>query len=526
MSGSVVGVDFGTSGVRVVVVDTASGEQKGVSGAGFPRWESGEFCDPGRQVYRQHPRELIDAFRAAVTDALSQISLEERGSVRALSVDTTGSSPTAIGPDGRPLALTTEFAANPEAMVILWKDHSSEAEALELEKALGEPYSSEWFWAKVLSSTRRDPSVAGRAVTWAEQADWFPAFLCGNESPESWRRCRSGASHKALWRPGEGYPSEELLRSVDPYLAELRAALQEEAWSPENLFGALDDEEARLLGLPPGLPIGVGSFDAHTATLAGGARPGTLTKIIGTSSSDMVVTDISPETGLPGVESAAVGSIVSGLTTVESGQAAYGDLTGWLVDLLLYGVPVNQRERERPRLFRELEAAAAEVPLPAAPVALDWLNGRRAPYGDLSLRGALAGLSIGTDAPALYLSLLEAAAFGTRVVHEHYASIGISYETLVVLGGVPDRSALAMRVLSDVLSRPLSVRESANASAQGAAIYAAVVGGRYRDALTAQEAMQLPERRVVTPDPERSRLHDRRYQTYRELAKSPPMATV
>lgn len=526
MSSNVIGVDFGTSGVRVLVVDTETGEQRAVSGAGFPRWEAGDFCDPGGQVYRQHPRELIEAFRYAVTDARSQLPREERDSFRALSVDTTGSSPTPIGPDGRPLALIPEFEARSEAMVILWKDHSSETEALELERALGEPYSSEWFWAKVLAAKRRDPAVAEAAVTWAEHADWFPAVLCGNDSPESWRRCRSGASHKALWRPGQGYPSGKLLGGVDAYLAELRETLDGEAWSPENLFGALDDEEARLLGLPPGLPVGVGSFDAHTATLAGGARPGTLTKIIGTSSSDMVVTDQSPEAGFPGVESAAVGSIVSGLTTVESGQAAYGDLTGWLVDLLLYGVPGSQQEEARQRLFGELETAAAGLPLAAAPVALDWLNGRRAPFGDLSLRGALTGLSIGTDAPALYLSLLEAAAFGTRAVHDHYASIGITYDKLVVLGGVPDRSALAMQVLSDVLGRALSVRESANASAQGAAIYAAVVGGKYRDALAAQEAMQLPERRIVNPDPERSRLHDQRYQTYRALATKRPVATV
>lgn len=519
MSGSVIGVDFGTGGVRVVVVDSASGQQIAASQAGFPRWEAGEFCDPGRQVFRQHPGELIISFRAAVTDALAKLPPEDRESIRAISVDTTGSSPTAIGPDGLPLALSKEFEAAPEAMLVLWKDHSAEAEALEIEEALGEPFSSEWFWAKVLAAKRRNPQLAQAAITWAEHADWFPAFLCRNNTPESWRRCRSGASHKALWRPEEGYPSAELLGNVDPYLSELRGTLGVAAWSPESSFGGLAEEEGSLLGLPAGLLVGVGSFDAHTAALAGGARPGTLVKIIGTSSSDMVVTDLPGDTPLPGVESAALGSIVSGLTTIESGQAAYGDLTSWLVDLLLYGVASLDREAARRRLFGDLEAAAREIPVDSAPVSLDWLNGRRSPYEDLSQQGALAGLSLGTGAPALYLSLLEAAAFGTRAVHEHYASVGVTYNELVVLGGVPDRSPLAMRVLAEVLNTSVSIRESANASAQGAAIYAAVVGGVYPDALAAQEVMKLGERTRVTPDPSRARMHKARYRRYQTLAR-------
>nr|MDA3947637.1 FGGY-family carbohydrate kinase [Spirochaeta sp.] len=438
-------------------------------------------------------------------------------------VDTTGSSPTAIGSDGRPLAYDDAFSADPAAMMILWKDHAAEAEAREISEGLGVEYSSEWFWAKVLHAARESEPVRAAAVTWAEHADWFPALLCDNRDPGTWKRCRSGAAHKSLWRPDPvGYPARDLFQRVDPYLATVWDTLGRDAWSPDERFGVLATGPAERLGVPAGIAVGVGVFDAHSAALAGGVRPGTVAKIIGTSSSDMVVTDLPIEHGFPGVESAAFGSIVPGRVTIESGQAAYGDLTEWLVRLISFGSDVAPRLRDD--LFHALESAAAgaaaTMDLSALPVALDWFNGRRSPFGNTNVRGAVTGLSLGTSAPELYLSLLEAAACATRAGLEHLHSLGVGVEQVHVLGGVPDRSELAVTVLANVLGRPLSVRESADASARGAAIYAAVVGGVYPDVLTSQSALQLAERHVVTPKKHRTAEHEPRYRRYRELAAS------
>lgn len=512
-----VGVDFGTGGVRVVVLDAVTGESLSTASARFDRWDAGEYCDPARHVFRQHPRELTEAFYQAAGEALTALPEAQRAAVVGVSVDTTGSSPTAIGRNGLPLAFQPAFSEDPAAMMILWKDHAADSEAQEITDGLSEEYSSEWFWAKVLHAARESDLVRAAAVTWAEHADWFPALLCDNREPPSWKRCRSGAAHKSLWRSHPtGYPPRDRFERIDPYLATVWDTLGTDAWSPDERFGVLAEGPAERLGIPAGVAVGVGVFDAHSAALAGGVRPGTVAKIIGTSSSDMVVTDLPIEHGFPGVESAAPGSIVPGRVTIESGQAAYGDLTEWLVRLISFGSDVAPRLRDD--LFASLETAAAAIGLSTVPVALDWFNGRRSPFGDTNVQGALAGLTLGTSAPQLYLSLLEAAACATRAGLEHLRSLGVGMEEVHVLGGVPDRSELAVTVLANVLGRSLSVRESADASARGAAIYAAVVGGVYPDVLTSQTALQLAERYVVSPDVTRVAGHEIRYRRYRELA--------
>ncbi|MCG8477609.1 MAG: ribulokinase [Spirochaetales bacterium] len=528
MNRYVVGVDFGTGGVRVVVVDARTGGLRAAAAAGFPRWERGALCDPARHVFRQDPVELIDAYHDALSTAVASLSEAERRDIAALSIDTTGSSPTAIGRDGIPLALSPAFRSGPEAMVILWKDHSAAAEARAISDALGTPYPAEWFWAKVLRASRAGPAVREAASTWAEHADWFPAYICGNRTPSTWKRCRSGAAHKALWRPpsaghGGGYPSRARLETVDPYLGDVLTSLGSNSWSPHRTFGTLSEEEAAITGLPPGIPVGVGVFDAHSAACAGGIRRGVLIKTIGTSSSDIAVADASESDRFPGVESAALGSIIPDLVTIESGQAAYGDLTEWLVRLVSFGGNTeggtDAAPRRREAVYRRLEEQATGLPLESIPVSLDWFNGRRAPYGTLDVRGAIHGLTLATSAPALYLSLLEAAAFATRSGHDHLRRLGVPIEEVVVLGGVAERSPLAVSILASVLNTPLAIPESSEASAWGAAIYAAVAGGVHRDIAEAQDAMRLPNRTIVYPDADRVALHNARYARYRDLAE-------
>lgn len=520
MSSIVIGVDFGTSGVRAVAVETSSGERCASSSSGFPQWENGRFCDPDTNVFRQDPKELVDSFYDAVSSVVVKLGSAVSEAIVALSVDTTGSSPTAIANDGRPLAFSNDFQSDPDAMVILWKDHSAESEASQISSVLGKPYSSEWFWSKILRVVRTNAKVVSSAVTWAEHADWFPAYLCENHAPETWKRCRSGAAHKSLWGvDGTGYPPKDLFEQIDPYLGSVLPTLGNLAWSPDQIFGALSDRQAGVIGLPAAIPVGVGSFDAHTAALAGGVKVGTLTKIIGTSSSDIVITDRPYINGFPGVESAAEGSILPELVTIESGQAAFGDLADWFVKLLLFGSLHDAEKTIKRKLYTSLESAAADVSIDQVPITLDWFNGRRSPYGELNLQGAISGLILGTSAPALYFSLLESAAFATRAAHDHLQTLGVVIDHINILGGVADRSPLTLRVLSDVLNRSLSIRESSDASAHGAAIYAAVVGGVYPSVLDAQRFMQLKERSRVRPESDRVATHTIRYEQYQKLAR-------
>jgi L-ribulokinase len=516
----VIGVDFGTSGVRTVAVDATSGENVASSSAGFPQWENGLFCDPDTNIFRQHPRELLESFYETVSSVVTQLGPAARKRITAISVDTTGSSPTAIGIDGRPLALSSDFHSDPDAMMILWKDHSAVSEAKQISSIWGNTYSSEWFWAKILRVARTNPKVASATATWAEHADWFPAYLCGNTVPISWKRCRSGAAHKALWGTGgRAYPSKEFFRTIDPYLEDVLATMGNLTWSSDQIFGFLSDHQAEITGLPTNIPVGVGSFDAHTAALAGGVSVGTLSKIIGTSSSDIVITDQPLSRGFSGVESAAEGSIMPNLVTIESGQAAYGDLTDWLIGLLLSGALHGVEVSTKRTFYTSIERAAAKVAIEQVPITLDWFNGRRSPHGDLSLKSAISGLTLGTSAPALYFSLLESAAFGTRRIHENLHTQGVLINNISVLGGVADRSPISMQILSDVLNRSLSIRESSDASAHGAAIFAAVVGGAHPNLLEAQQSMQLKERYRVDPNPPRVAIHTDRYLKYQALSR-------
>ena len=520
MSSLVVGVDFGTGGVRVIILDAESGERAAAASSGFPGWERGLFCDSSAGVFRQHPAELVDAFNDAVSSAVGQLKASDRERIIAISAAVTASSPTAIGADGLPLAFSKDFESDPDAMLILWKDHSAVDEAREISAAAGQRYSSEWFWAKVLKVLRHNRRVAMNAVTWAEHADWFPAYLCGERQPRTWKRCRAGALHKALWGTQcEGYPPREMFRRVDPCLPEVLDTLGDKLWYPGEAFGRLSRQAADAAGLPPGIAVGVGIFDAHAAAAAGGVRPGTLVKITGTSSSDIIVSELSRSHGFPGVESVGEGSILPNLITVEMGEAAYGDLAEWFIDILSFGRSFPAEAPQRAAIYSAVESAAENTAIDRVPVALDWFNGRRSPYGDLTLQGALSGLSLGTSAAELYFSLLESAAFATRSVHEHLMDIGAAIERVVVLGGVADRSQLAMRILADVLNRPLSIKESRDASAHGAALYAAAAGGIYPGVPEARESMPLAERSRIEPNRERVLLHAERYRRYSDLAR-------
>jgi L-ribulokinase len=514
----VLGVDFGTEGVRVVAVNALDSAVIATGSAQFPNWNAGRYCDPYRDMFRQHPQDLLDGFLEAVSQALSVLSEHDRSQIIGLTIDTTGSSPTAIGKDGRPLALSKDFYDDPASMVILWKDHSAVEEAEHLTSVLHHEYPSEWFWSKVLRASRENKAVRENTITWAEHADWFPAILCAKSEPKTWRRCRSGASHKALWNPFSGYPSHQVLSQVDPYLGAVHRSLGDQAWSPNQPFGVLSTDYANNLGLPNGIPVGVGLFDAHSAALAGGVSPGTLVKVIGTSSSEIAVTDMTKNSKFPGVEGIGVGSIFPELVTIESGQAAYGDLAEWLYRLVSFRSNVTLDSRDD--LFRLLEQEARKLHIEDLPLAVDWFNGRRAPFSDLKVSGAFSGLSLGTGPAHLYASLMESAAFATRVDLNHLESIGIQVDSIHVLGGVPDRSQYVVSVLSDVLNREISVRESDSASSRGAAICAAVISGVYPDLLTAQKRLQLAERKHVRPNAKNALLRDRRFHNYINLGKA------
>jgi len=544
----ILGLDFGTDSVRAVVINAKSGKEEANQVAAFKRWLKGQFCDPARNQFRQHPQDYIDSMEEAIKGALRQLPAGAGKSVAGIGIDTTGSTPCPVGRDGVPLALKAPFKDNPNAMFVLWKDHTAVEEAEQINalsrswggvdytKYEGGIYSSEWFWAKILHVLREDSKVAAEAFSWVEHADWMPALLTGNTDPLTLKRSRCAAGHKAMWHPEwEGLPSEEFLIKLDPLLKGLRERLYRETYTSEVKAGELTDEWAKRLGIPAGIAVTVGAFDAHIGAVGGGIGPTTLAKIMGTSTCDMIV---APDTEVGGKQVAGIcgqvdGSIVPGLIGLEAGQSAFGDVYAWLVNLLYWPLQYAESTPDDPeaqdklrqdikdKLLQNLTEEAARVPPgQSGLLALDWLNGRRTPDADQSLKGAIIGLRLGTDPPRIFRALVEATAYGSRAIVERFRAEGVFISDVVALGGIAQKSPFVMQVTSEVLNMPIKVAASEQTCALGAAMFAAVAAGIYGSVADAQAKMGSGFSRTYTPNPSNAKVYDRLYEKYLQLGKT------
>lgn len=540
----VIGIDFGTDSVRSVVVDARDGALAGASVAPYPRWAQGRYCDPHAHRFRQHPLDYLHAMEASIRSALSEAGGGVAARVRGISVDTTGSTPVLADAKGRPLALHPGFEEDPDAMFILWKDHTAVAEAARINelartwggvdytKYSGGVYSSEWFWAKALHVLETNPAVARAAATVLEHCDWIPMVLTGTENLGQIRRSRCAAGHKAMWHPAfDGYPSSDFLARLNPRLPALRATLGSQTWTADAPFGTISPAWATALGVPEDVVVGVGAFDAHMGAVGGDIQPHHLLKVMGTSTCDMLV---APKTGAPEVLVAGIcgqvdGSILPGAIGYEAGQSAFGDVFAWFKRLLgwpllailpdasgagdLRGAALADAIAER--IIPELEKAAAEIPPSrGAAVALDWFNGRRTPDADQRLRGAIARLDLATDAPRVYRALVEGIAFGSRAIVERFRAQGIRIDGIIGIGGVARKSPFTMQVLADVLDMTVEVRAGEQPVALGAAMFAATAAGLHATVEEAQRAMSPGTEAHYRPDPARARLYDALYQDY------------
>ncbi len=549
----VIGIDFGTDSVRAVVADASDGGLAGAAVAPYPRWAQGLYCDPHAHRFRQHPLDYLHAMEASVRSALKQAGSDVAARVRGIAVDTTGSTPVLADAKGRPLALCPGFEEDPDAMFLLWKDHTAVAEAARINEVArtwggvdytkfeGGVYSAEWFWAKVLHVIETNPAVARAAVTVLEHCDWIPAVLTGTDDLGRIKRSRCAAGHKAMWHAEfDGYPSNEFLARLNPRLPALRATLGAQTWTADAPFGMISPGWAAMLGIPGDVVVAVGAFDAHMGAVGGDIQPHHLLKVMGTSTCDMLVV---PKTGAPEVLVAGIcgqvdGSILPGAIGYEAGQSAFGDVFAWFKRLLSWpllaippalpgagGSPGEALAEAAPRaaiaeevidrIIPELERAAAEIPPDQSSVmALDWLNGRRTPDADQRLKGALVRLDLATDAPRIYRALAEGIAFGSRSIVERFRSEGLRIDGVIGVGGVARKSPFTMQVLADVLDMTVEVRAGEQPVALGAAMFAATAAGLHASVEDAQRAMSPGTEARYRPDPERARRYDALYRDY------------
>jgi L-ribulokinase len=543
----VIGIDYGTDSVRSVVADTVDGKIIGSSVFDYPRWKKGLFCDPSANRFRQHPLDYIEGLENSVRGALEGLNSDIVSNIAGITVDTTGSTPVAVDKEGVPLSLKPEFENDPDAMFVLWKDHTAVKEAAEINetsrtwggidftKFEGGIYSSEWFWAKILHVLRNSKKVSENAFSWVEHCDWIPALLTANTDPLKLMRGRCSAGHKAMWHEDfNGLPDEKFLTRLDPLLSGLRGRLYSETYTCETSVGIISGEWASRLGIPGNVKVGAGTFDAHMGAVGGGIKPYQLVKVMGTSTCDMLVAPMEEAGGklVAGICGQVDGSIIPGMLGLEAGQSAFGDIYAWFSRLLLW--PVNEiiakmdwlddKSRERiinetaGRVIAELSRQAESIPNEeTAVIALDWLNGRRTPDANQALKGAIAGLSLGSDAPRIFKALVEATAFGSKMINERFISEGVRIDGVIAIGGVAKKNPYVMQIVSDVLNMPIKAARSEQTCALGSAMAASVVAGVHKDIPAAQKAMGSGFEKEYKPDPARAKIYEELFVKYKKL---------
>ncbi|MBP6964320.1 MAG: ribulokinase [Armatimonadetes bacterium] len=538
------GIDYGTNSVRALIADVETGEEIGTHVHNYVRGCDGIILDErDSNLARQHPADYVEGLETSVRGAMEDAAGKPGFSadrIIGIGVDTTGSTPMPVDATGVPLAFHDEFKDNPNAMAWLWKDHTSHAEAeLITEKAhehdpdytkyCGGIYSSEWFFAKVLHLANVDPAVYNAAASFVEHCDWMPALLVGDTDPKRICRGRCSAGHKTLWNvEWGGLPKQSFWSDVSPKLCGLIDKLYTDTCTADTKVGGLCAEWAAKLGLPEGIPVAAGAFDAHIGAVGAGVKPGTLVKIMGTSSCDMMVAPPAEVDGtIKGICGQVDGSIVPGMIGFEAGQSAVGDIFAWYRDQMRWPIEnlfcheshvsdmSNHAKANALPILTDL--AANTKPGQSGLLALDWLNGNRTILVDVNLTGMILGLTLGTRPEEIFRALIEATAFGARVIMERLEEYDVEVNDVITCGGLAEKNPFLMQIYADVTGRPMKVSRSGQTCALGSAMFGAVVGGRYRKVEEAQRAMGGLKDFVYTPKPEAKAVYDRLYALYRRL---------
>ncbi len=542
----VIGVDYGSDSVRTIIVNAANGNELASSVFYYPRWKEQLYCNMNENQFRQHPLDYVEGLEATIKECVAKVGPAVAANIKALSVDTTGSTPVAVDKTGTPLSLLPGFENNPNAMFVLWKDHTGVGEAAEINahaekfdtnylQFVGGIYSSEWFWAKLLHVLRADEKVRNNIYSFVEHCDWIPFLLSGGTDVHAMKRGVCSAGHKILWaKEWGGLPPNEFFASLDSVLDGFTDHLFKDTFAADESVGTITKEWAARLGLPETTVIGVGAYDAHMGAVGGQIEPYYLSKVMGTSTCDMMVAPVKDVEGklIKGICGQVPGSVIPGMIGLEAGQSAFGDAYAWYKRLLTW--PLQQilsksiliDEATKNKLIKETEEAIIPALSKQAELleidehselAVDWFNGRRTPDANQLLTASITGLDLGSDAVRMFRAVVESTCFGAKAIVERFVEQGIPVKGLIGLGGVAKKSPFIMQMMADVMNMPIKIHKSEQTCALGAAMFAATVGGVYSKVEDAMKAMGQGFDAEYHPNPKLVAVYQKRFEKYKEV---------
>lgn len=539
-----IGIDFGSDSVRCLLVNVLNGEEINSTEAKYSRWSKGLYCDAANNQFRQHPLDYLEGMESALDDLLSPLSDKDRRAIFAIGVDTTGSTPIAVNSEGLPLSLTEEFSENPDAMFFLWKDHTSKREAeiitklsrtwggVDYTKYCGGIYSPEWFWSKLMYLVGKSPAIINETSSWVEHCDWMTGVLVGDTSPCNLKRSQCAAGHKAMWHEEwSGLPCDEFLSLLSPELTRIKETFAVNTYTSDQVAGNLSKEWADKWGLSSEVVVSVGLLDAHAGAVGGGIQSGTLLKVIGTSTCDMaVVSKDNLDFAIPGIGGQVSGSIIPNMIGLEAGQSAFGDIYAWFKSLLMWPIE-NLKDKgliqDSYKLSSFIEdslivhlSEEAEKINASELVSVDWWNGRRSPYVDMTLKGSMTGFNLGTSAPAMFKSLVESTVFGSKLILEHLRENSVELNEVIAIGGVAKKSSFVMQTMADAFNMPVHVLKSDQVCALGTVVLASVAAKVFPDVTCAQEVLASKIETTYTPNIDNVAVLKINYQRYLTLAAS------
>ncbi len=544
----VIGVDYGTDSVRTIIADAHNGKEMASSIFYYPRWKKQWYCNAGENQFRQHPLDYVEGLEFTIKECVAKAGADVALNIKAISVDTTGSTPVAVDKTGTPLALLPGFENNPNAMFVLWKDHTAVADAAEINthaekfdnkylQFVGGIYSSEWFWAKLLHVLRADKQVRNVIYSFVEHCDWIPFLLCGGNDVQQMKRGVCAAGHKILWaKEWGGLPPNEFFSSLDKVLDGFTTKLFKDSYAADEPAGVISVEWCERLGLPADVVIGVGAFDAHMGAVGGQIEPYHLSKVMGTSTCDMLVAPIN-EVGdklIKGICGQVPGSVIPGMMGMEAGQSAFGDAYAWFKNILTWPLQniLSQstivdadtmdkliKETEDAIIPQLSKLAAALKVNEESEYAVDWFNGRRTPDANQLLTASISGLALGTDAVAIFRAIVESTCFGAKAIVERFIEQGIPVKGLIGLGGVARKSPFIMQMMADVINMPIRIHRSEQTCALGAAMFAATAAGVYNKVEDAMDAMGQGFDLQYEPNPALVDIYQKRFEHYKVVGR-------